>query len=353
MAKNQAYQQDDTFDVVYALYQEAASLSADQASDSDKAAPPAKAAIIQSRKPRKKIAQPPLFTRISDLNDEAQAAKLLAQTDDIAAPDDAPLPEDDFAIPQTFAPNTPSEAPISEMPEGEMPAGEMPAGEMSEGEAQADEVPLVEAFDTTPEPLDDDALALLVNTQDDALDAISDNVSISDEIEPSVSLDDVLDGLSAQDAPAPKDTAPADITDDMPALSDEAKALAALDASRPAADEALMTQLADVKSAVEQAQPASPQSDDERAISEDRADADIEAEAGEDADIVTDEPNWQDVKAGPALAAFIGETVRDVLNEELPHRVRGLVDEALGERQGRYGRSETPHIGLRTKPSRH
>lgn len=338
MAKNQAYQQDDTFDVVYALYQEAASLSADQASDSDKAAPPAKAAIIQSRKPRKKIAQPPLFTRISDLNDEAQAAKLLAQTDDIAAPDDAPLPEDDFAIPQTFAPNTPSEAPISEMPEGE---------------AQADEVPLVEAFDTTPEPLDDDALALLVNTQDDALDAISDNVSISDEIEPSVSLDDVLDGLSAQDAPAPKDTAPADITDDMPALSDEAKALAALDASRPAADEALMTQLADVKSAVEQAQPASPQSDDERAISEDRADADIEAEAGEDADIVTDEPNWQDVKAGPALAAFIGETVRDVLNEELPHRVRGLVDEALGERQGRYGRSETPHIGLRTKPSRH
>ena len=139
----------------------------------------------------------------------------------------------------------------------------------------------------------------------------------------------------------------------MPALSDEAKALAALDASRPAADEALMTQLADVKSAVEQAQPASLQSDDARAMSEDRADADIKAEAGEDADTVTDEPNWQDVKAGPALAAFIGETVRDVLNEELPHRVRGLVDEALGERQGRYGRSETPHIGLRTKPSRH
>ena len=343
MAKNQAYQQDDTFDVVYALYQEATSLSADRASDSDKATPPAKAAIIQSRKPRKKIAQPSLFTRISDLNDEAQAAKLLAQTDDIAAPDEAPLPEDDFAIPQTFAPNTPSEAPISEMPEGET----------QQSEAQADELPLVEAFDTAPEPLDDDALALLVNTQDDTLEAISDDVSISDEIEPSVSLDDVLDGLSAQDAPAPKDTAPADTTDDMPALSDEAKALAELDASRPAADEALMTQLADVKSAVEQAQPASPQSDDARALSEDRADADIEAEAGEDADTVTDEPNWQDVKAGAALAAFIGETVRDVLNEELPHRVRGLVDEALGERQGRYGRSETPHIGLRTKPSRH
>ena len=69
-----------------------------------------------------------------------------------------------------------------------------------------------------------------------------------------------------------------------------------------------------------------------------------------------DAPKEEDLStltAGPALATFIGETVREVLEEELPHRVRGLVDEALGERQGRYGRSETPHIGLRTKPSRH
>ena len=59
------------------------------------------------------------------------------------------------------------------------------------------------------------------------------------------------------------------------------------------------------------------------------------------------------MKPGPELVAFIGETVRDVLDEQLPTLVRGLVDEALGERQGRYGRSDTPHIGLRTKPSRH
>ena len=110
-------------------------------------------------------------------------------------------------------------------------------------------------------------------------------------------------------------------------------------------------QLEDVRSAVVQAQSANntavadahetnlPETNTEEVIS----------------DTSDTEPDGalSDVKPGPELVAFIGETVRDVLDEQLPTLVRGLVDEALGERQGRYGRSDTPHIGLRTKPSRH
>ena len=116
-----------------------------------------------------------------------------------------------------------------------------------------------------------------------------------------------------------------------------------MDASRPQADDELAQQLADVKSAVEHAQIA-PQTPD--------ADEEVSAEQTDD-EQTSQEDAFASVTTGPALASFIGETVREVLDEELPHLVRGLVDEALGERQGRYGRSETPHIGLRTKPSRH
>ena len=57
------------------------------------------------------------------------------------------------------------------------------------------------------------------------------------------------------------------------------------------------------------------------------------------------------MQAGPELARFIGETVREVLDEELPTMVRGMVDEALNERKGRYGHSHAPYLGLRTKSS--
>jgi len=173
----------------------------------------------------------------------------------------------------------------------------------------------------------------------------SDDVTISTQIEPAIALDDVLDGL------LPPEEAPEDISEVM---SSQAEALAQLDASRPQADDELTQQLADVKSAVEQAQitPQMPEAED-----------DIPTEYPNDENPDTDHNGAQDaltpvssgasVATGPALATFIGETVREVLDEELPHLVRGLVDEALGERQGRYGRSQTPHIGLRTKPSRH
>ena len=293
MAKNLALQQDDTFEVVYALYQEAKAFSPDAEPHAETAIIAPTAPIIQSRKPRNKSAQPSLFTRISDLNDEAVATKLLAQSAETPSSDEDTALDDEFAIPDSFAPdNVTSDS--------------------------------VTAKNLAPdEPLDNEALSLLTNADDEALEAMSDDVRISDEIEPSVSLDDVLDGLSAPETPP----------------SEEAKALATLDATRPAADDALINQLADVKSAVEQAQErVTPNAADE--------------ETGE-ADNKTEAEDWQDISPSPALATFIAETVRDVLNEELPHRVRGLVDEALGERQGRYGRSETPHIGLRTKPSRH
>ena len=298
MAKNQALQQDDTFEVVYALYQEAKAFSPDAEPHAQTAIIAPTAPIIQSRKPRNKSAQPSLFTRISDLNDEAVATKLLAQTAETPSSDEDTALEDEFTIPDSFAPDnvTPDN---------------------------------VTAKNLAPdEALDNEALSLLTNADDEALEALSDDVRISDEIEPSVSLDDVLDGLSAPEVPRSEE-----------ALSEEAKALATLDATRPAADDALINQLADVKSAVEQAQErVTPNAADE--------------ETGA-ADNKTEAEDWQDISPNPALATFIAETVRDVLNEELPHRVRGLVDEALGERQGRYGRSETPHIGLRTKPSRH
>lgn len=298
MAKNQALQQDDTFEVVYALYQEAQAFSPDAEPHAQTAIIAPTAPIIQSRKPRNKSVQPSLFTRISDLNDEAVATKLLAQTAETPSSDEDTALEDEFAIPDSFAPD--NVAPDNVTPKNVAP----------------------------DEALDNEALSLLTNADDEALEALSDDVRISDEIEPSVSLDDVLDGLSAPEVPRSEE-----------ALSEEAKALATLDATRPAADDALINQLADVKSAVEQAQErVTPNAADE--------------ETGE-ADNKTEAEDWQDISPNPALATFIAETVRDVLNEELPHRVRGLVDEALGERQGRYGRSETPHIGLRTKPSRH
>ena len=298
MAKNQALQQDDTFEVVYALYQEAKAFSPDAEPHAQTAIIAPTAPIIQSRKPRNKPAQPSLFTRISDLKDEAVATKLSTQTAETSLSDEETALEDDFAIPDSFGPDS-----------------------------------LVTDKLSPDEALDDEALSLLANADNEALEAMSDDVRISDEIEPSVSLDDVLDGLSAPEAP------PSEAPPSGEALSEEAKALAALDATRPEADNALINQLADVKSAVEQAQ---------QGVTHNAGD-----EGTGEAEDKTEAEDWQDVSPNPALATFIAETVRDVLNEELPHRVRGLVDEALGERQGRYGRSETPHIGLRTKPSRH
>ena len=156
----------------------------------------------------------------------------------------------------------------------------------------------------------------------------------------------MLDGLLAQED---KDAGMVEQgTQVASQANSQADALAALDAARPQADDELTQQLADVKSAVENAQFAAHQIADEAPHDEQE-----DAQKEDKETLAAAEPDaLPPLTAGPALATFIGETVRDVLDEELPQLVRGLVDEALGERQGRYGRSDTPHIGLRTKPAR-
>ena len=392
MANKQALQVEEQFEVVKALYEEAKlTLPAEEraqlvdiqpvdpitspteniagniaGNESDTSAE--QPVIIRSRKPRISANAEPIFTRISDLYEEAEAVKLLAEETDLAASDsddaheissdnaaenegeheatplaasdNQPLSDSDFAIPAEFGANANNSESESE----------------SESESDiAAALELVTETDTqTSEPaLSEEELALLTQAShaDETLDTT--DVSISDDIEPAVALDDVLEGLL-----------PPDIQDDQNAqepplaASAEAQALSELDANRPQADDALKEQLADVKQAVEQAaatgaEPVLADSSDE---TEDEGNNDPQDNLQEDLQKDPQEDPQKDMASltpGPELARFIGETVRDVLDEELPQLVRGLVDETLGERQGRYGRVDTPHIGLRTKPSRH
>lgn len=380
MANKQALQVEEQFEVVKALYEEAkltlpaeeraqlveiqpvdiitdpTDTITDKASDSSAEQP----VIIRSRKPRISANAEPIFTRISDLYEEAEAVKLLAEETELAASDgddahensldyasenegeneaeyevtppaasdNQPLSDSDFAIPAEFG------------------AKDSESARDSEGESESDIAatlePDTESDTETSEPaLSEEELALLTQTidADETLDAT--DMSISDDIEPAVALDDVLDGLLPPDAQD-------DQTAQEPQLASnaEAQALSELDANRPQADDALKEQLADVKQAVEQAAAtgATPVLADSSDETEDEGNHDLQDDQQKDMASLT---------PSPELARFIGETVRDVLDEELPQLVRGLVDETLGERQGRYGRVDTPHIGLRTKPSRH
>lgn len=341
VADHQSVHHDDHFEIVEALYQEATLTLSDDERAAFEAAetqpktsleaatqtPTKQRTIIRSRKPTAPVTAIPIFTRISDLYEEAEVARILASDEpqDETVPDaeneivpeaelGAPL-DDDFSIPETF--ETLPDEPTQQAEIADEPAG-----------------------------LTDEDIALLSEShlQDETPPA--DDVTISTQIEPAIALDDVLDGLLPPEETS-EETSEEAFKETSEEASDttssEAEALALLDASRPQADDELAQQLADVKSAVEHAQIA-PQTPD--------ADEEVSAEQTDD-EQTSHEDAFASVTTGPALASFIGETVREVLDEELPHLVRGLVDEALGERQGRYGRSETPHIGLRTKPSRH
>ena len=338
MADHQALNHDDHFEVVEALYQEATqTLSDDELAALEVAkVPTPKRQIIQSRKPIISAKAVPIFTRISDLYEEAEAERMLAheEPETTEAPEEkmaqetvqASQLEDDFSIPATFD----TKPAIDISPEEDtLPEVAAPTTEITE----------------TPSDISDDDIALLEDAllQDETQP--SDDVTISTQIEPAIALDDVLEGL------LPPEEAPEDIPENA---SSQAEALAQLDASRPQADDEMTQQLADVKSAVEQAQitPQMPEAEDD-IPAEYPNDENPDADHNGAQDALTPVSSGASVATGPALATFIGETVREVLDEELPHLVRGLVDEALGERQGRYGRSQTPHIGLRTKPSRH
>lgn len=349
MGQNQALNLDDSFAIIEALHKEAElTLTADERARMDvtavvkevaeKTAEAPKRAVIQSRKPRIPSQNVPIFTRISDLYEEADATRLLAEE---TARDKANI------SPENISPEN---------------AGDAPASLGADDKIIEDDFVIPAAFgvpeEDAPQNVTEDEIALLSEAieADSALseNTPSDDVTISDEIEPAVALDDVLEGLlppeqttdQTAEQTADQTAEPEQVVATAP-LSEEAQALAALDATRPEADEALTEQLEAVKSAVEQAHNT-PQTEMDDAPEE--MPEETPEETAEDA---PKEEDLSTLTAGPALATFIGETVREVLEEELPHRVRGLVDEALGERQGRYGRSETPHIGLRTKPSRH
>ena len=391
MAIDHNSQAQEAFDVVEALYQEAELTRPTKAQDAPSIAietqdqeetpqqAPTRPMVIQSRKARVKIAKKvPIFTRISDLYEEAEAEKLLAQETAQPEADDAPavLATDNSALQQAneqvddfsdpFLPAS-FDAPKAEPATDMVPAIDDEATEAALAEALAiDETASAKAADETSASDDDFMIPATFGATDDELDILAgalanedennndnetpeDNLTISEALEPAVSLDDAIDQLDAQlDAQ----------TDAQPNASaetqSEAAALAALDATRPQADAEMTQQLQDVRSAVASAQSATMAPSE--TITDDAPTAAQEDEAdGEHENSRDDESNDPQlaITPGPELVAFIGETVREVLDEQLPTMVRGLVDEALGERQGRYGRSDTPHIGLRTKPSRH
>ena len=399
MAIDHNSQAQEMFDVVEALYQEAELTLPKQAQSSPAIAvttheqdetPPkiaAKPTVIQSRKARVKTSPSvPIFTRISDLYEEAEAARILAQeeaesdTNQIkeaqtnkALPDI--LPDDAFGASDPFLPAsfdapqeeindaTPEEAGQAIQADGLDDATEAALSEAlaiddtDNKSTQDDDFIIPATFGATDDELDilAGAIAQDAENNQDSQEKSDDNLTISEALEPAVSLDDAIEQLDAEQESALKPT------DMEAAATSEADALAALDASRPQADDEMTQQLEDVRSAVVQAQSANnaPVADEPQPHQQETNLSETNLPETNTEEVISDtsdtEPDGtlSDVKPGPELVAFIGETVRDVLDEQLPTLVRGLVDEALGERQGRYGRSETPHIGLRTKPSRH
>ena len=162
------------------------------------------------------------------------------------------------------------------------------------------------------------------------------------------------------DLPDLPDLPELDIPAPIAAKSEEAPALEEIETS---ADDEISRQLDDVRQAVENAQdslsPAMTADESEAESHEDDIhEEDAVTEKAEDsqaletaaADNITTDDSL--LKPGPELAQFIGETVRDVLDTELPVMVRGLVNEALSERGGRYGNLAGSQIGLRTKSTK-
>ena len=345
MATNHEFREDDTFDVVEALYHEAEMMltQEERSASQPNQEPPSKKAdakkVIQSRKPRQKEKAVPIFTRISDLYEEAEAVKLLAQNKaDNHVDNKSETPSDDMFIPPAFdAPVQMDEISSAEQALDDELIQDIinTDGDNLDEKSSDDEFTIPASFGETASNKDDaiseDEYAVLAEAIAQTDDVDAQNIAISDDFAPAISLDDAIDKLETN--------VEASGTNHE---NEEAIALAELDAARPQADSEMTKQLEDVQNAVANAQNAQSQS-----LADEETSAPIEPKE----DVQTEDSSQ--ITAGPELVAFIGETVREVLDEELPQLVRGLVDEALGERQGRYGRTNTPHIGLRTKPSRH
>ena len=306
---------DEQFDVVEALYQEAEKMrpSAESSASIKPSSVIQSRPVIKSRAPQKTVKIVPVIDRIEDLYLEAEAFREMpAQEEDADttievkdAPFDSPPHDDDFGIPATFG-------------------GVDVTAETQTEMTETDEKPSEEAVSDT---------------------VLSDEMSL-DINNPLPELPDLPD-LPEFETAAPESDAieEAELAADM--MSDET---ANPEAPLGNENSDITRQLDDVRLAVEEAQD-SLSDIDEPAI--EAADEDV---PDTDTGIHTDETiTIQDdalLKPGPELAQFIGETVRDVLDTELPVMVRGLVNEALSERRSGYGNQAGTQIGLRTKSTK-
>lgn len=288
---------DESLEVVEALYQEAELIRPSHLNDDTMpqlaTTPIASRPVIRSYQPalRTAAAQTEILTRINEMFDEAESLRDTSKSGPAFTPRQSH--DDDFQLPDSFA-KTDEQEPITLDSLPELP------------ELPDDNGPAILLDDDAPDE------ANLEEAQDIALDnaVAADTDDETTQIDDSISreLDDVKQAVeTAREQLAADDAAAHDVTS-------EAEAEAADIADR----EPLKASAADA----------------------------IEEEDPETANKA--EPALQ---AGPELARFIGETVREVLDEELPTMVRGMVDEALNERKGRYGHSHAPYLGLRTKSS--
>ena len=311
---------DEQFDVVEALY-----LEAENMRPSIETAVPIKPSpiiqsrpVIQSRAPQNTAKSVPVIDRIEDLFLEAEALRempvLVEEADTAAikethALSDSPSHDDDFGIPATFG------------------------GVDITAKAQ----PEVTDTDETPS---EDAASEAVLSDEKSLD-------INDPLPELPELPDLPEFETA----APEAGAPEAGTDDAQLVADVMPDVPTNPkATNSPEDNEITRQLDDVRQAVEEAQDSLSDTDEPT--------IETAAEVTPDTDPVINQEETdclQDdalLKPGPELAQFIGETVRDVLDTELPVMVRGLVNEALSERRSGYGNQAGTQIGLRTKSTK-
>ena len=370
---------DEQFDVVEALYQEAENMRPRTPSGQNISLNTGeKRPVIQSFAPPKPASSAPktalapagIIDRIEDLYLEAEAMRegeptVLAPlvspdvTADITASDpNEEQADDDFGIPSEF---------------GEFDSPSSAHDTPSEADQEAD-------LENRADMTDDDsaliaALASSDNEEQDSAETDSfaipetfeaaetadkpDNLITSETVpetldvnEPFPELPELPD-LPELDMPAAAENAAGDTIMASNEAPDDAKDASPEDS---AADTDITRQLDDVRQAVEEAQdslapadqadqdtPTATAQSDETTSSQPAPDKDESAQPPTDSNLLT---------PGPELAQFIGETVRDVLDTELPVMVRGLVNEALSERGGRYGNLAGSQIGLRTKSTK-
>ena len=310
---------DEQFDVVEALYQEAENMR-----PSTKSAIPIKpSSVIQSRPVIKSRASQntaksvPVIDRIEDLFLEAEALRempVLVEEADTAikethAPSDSPSHDADFGIPATFG----------------------GVDITAETQPETTETDYTPAEDADREAVLCDEMSLDIN-------------------DPLPELPDLPD-LPEFETVTPEEGAPEAGTDDAQLVADVMPDVPTNPkATNSPEDNEITRQLDDVRQAVEEAQDSLSDTDEPT--------IETAAEVTPDTDPVINQEETdclQDdalLKPGPELAQFIGETVRDVLDTELPVMVRGLVNEALSERRSGYGNQAGTQIGLRTKSTK-